>query len=260
MIRKIAVWERGTDMDRKYLVSIIMPVYNVAQYLNESLDSIVNQSYENLEIIVIDDGSTDGSGAICDEYAAKDKRIKLLHQTNKGVSSTRNAALDIMSGDFVAFIDSDDAYDPDYVQTMLDAMTDNGADMVICKFSNHSTTGKMTRDGTEELHPPIGEGTYGRVEAMQAFAENTIHAYVWNKMYKKELWDGIRFPVGMLYEDIDVMYRIINLCGKICVIGKPLYLYRKRPGSITSLKTADSIKDWLTICERMETYLYAQAS
>ncbi|MBP5208269.1 MAG: glycosyltransferase family 2 protein [Clostridia bacterium] len=242
-------------MNDKYLVSVIMPVYNVAAYLSEALDSVVNQSYDNLEIIVIDDGSTDGSEKICDEYAEKDKRIRLIHQKNSGVSSTRNAALDAVTGDFVLFIDSDDAYDPDYVSTMLNAMTENDADMAICRFTIHTTTGVMKRTGTEELRPPIGKGLYNRVEAMQAFAANTIHAYLWNKMYRKELWNDIRFPIGMLYEDIDVMYRIINLCDRICVIDNPLYLYRKRPGSITEQKTADSIKDWLTVCERMETFV-----
>ena len=164
-------------MNGKYLVSVIMPVYNVEAYLSEALDSVINQSYDNLEIIVVDDGSTDGSGKICDEYAEKDERIRLIHQKNSGVSSTRNAALDAATGDFVIFIDSDDAYDPDYVTTMLDAMIENDADMVICRFTVHTTTGVMKRTGTEELHPPIGKGLYSRVEAMQAFAAKIRATY-----------------------------------------------------------------------------------
>ncbi len=155
----------------------------------------------------------------------------------------------------MVFLDSDDAYDRDYAETMLNAIRDNEADMVICRFTIQKTTGRMIRDGTEDVRPPISKGLYSRVEAMQAFVDNKIHAYIWNKMYKKGLWNDIRFPVGVLYEDIDVMYRIINLCERICVIDDPLYLYRKRPGSITEQRTTESIGDWLTVSAGMESFV-----
>ncbi len=242
-------------MEQKCVVSVIIPVYNVAPYLAEALDSVINQSYEELEIIVIDDGSTDGSCEICDKYAEQDNRIRLIHQVNQGVAAARNTALDNVTGDVIAFLDSDDAYDPDYVKIMLAAMNDSGADVVICKYSKHFTTEKMSGDNIEEIGQLINGGIYDRIYAMRALASNKIHAYLWNKLFRARLWAEIRFPIGMVYEDIDVIFRVFNLCDKILVLDQPLYMYRKRHGSITEQKSTDSISDWLAICIRIESFV-----
>ena len=148
------------------LVSVIIPVYNVRPYLNEALDSVLDQSYENLEIIIIDDGSTDGSSELCDEYGKKDARICVIHQDNRGLSAARNAGLDHMTGDLVAFLDSDDAYDPEYILTMLSAMYPQNAafsepvDVVVCKYTVHYSTGEMKQRKRLLTHDHIGSSRY----------------------------------------------------------------------------------------------------
>ncbi len=230
-------------MEDHGLVSVIMPVFNVAPYLVEALDSVVNQVYTNLEIILIDDGSTDGSGAICDRYEKTDKRIRVLHQKNKGLSAARNAGLDIMNGIAVAFLDSDDAYEPVFISSMMDMMIQEGADLVVCGFSLHNTTGKMTEPNQSKDSSNTMRYVYDRNDALRAFADGTIHHVAWNKLYKKELWSTIRYPEGHVYEDVNTTYRIINACNAVCVSDKRLYRYRKREGSITAVSSQSNIRD-----------------
>ncbi len=142
-------------MENVKLVSIIIPVYNVAPYLVEALESAIHQTYKNLEIIIIDDGSTDGSETICDEYARKDHRVRVIHQDNKGLSAARNIGLGIMTGDAVAFLDSDDALEFDYVEKLVEAMNREDADIVICRFTIHNTVEKMVMDDRCPMYPPI---------------------------------------------------------------------------------------------------------
>jgi len=125
------------------LVSVIIPVYNVAKFLRESLDSAVNQTYKNLEIILVDDGSTDGSEIICDEYAGLDSRIKVIHQKNKGLSEARNTGLDIMTGSIVSFLDSDDVFYPDNIRRMVETMLTTNADVVTCRHENYVTEDRL---------------------------------------------------------------------------------------------------------------------
>ena len=125
------------------LVSVIVPVYNVSPYLREALDSVINQTYKELEIIIVDDGSTDGSASIYEEYAASDPRIKLIHQANKGLSGARNTGLEHATGEFVSFIDSDDSISPMFIESLVNAMVSTSADVSICRFSAFETSGKM---------------------------------------------------------------------------------------------------------------------
>ena len=148
------------------LVSVIVPVFNVRPYIVEALDSVINQTYSNLEIILIDDGSTDGSGEVCDEYAARDKRIVVIHQKNNGVSSARNAGLDVMHGEAVAFLDPDDAYRSEFISTMVAAMNREKADIVMCKYTNHRTNKKMKSNGREKTYPTIRGGYTTRVRRL----------------------------------------------------------------------------------------------
>ena len=214
------------------LVSIIIPVYDVEPYLSEALDSVIGQTYKNLEILIIDDGSTDRSGVICDEYASKDARISVFHQKNRGLSTARNVGLDHMSGDVVAFLDSDDAYEDVYIEKLLNAMLDADANLAVCKYTVHRTTGKMKRHG-EPVIPSGPSGIYNHCYGLRALADEVINVSVWNKLYQRELWQDTRFPDGYTYEDIDTSFRIFDLCNTIVVLDDPLYFYRKRPGSIT---------------------------
>ena len=226
------------------LISIIVPVYNVRPYLEEALDSVLCQSYGKLEIIIVDDGSTDGSGEVCDSYAKRDARVIVLHQKNKGLSAARNAGLDRMTGEAVAFLDPDDAYDSNYIEAMWHSMRGKKADIVVCKYTVHSTAKTLSRKGGEKTHPPIGPGLYDRLAALRALADGTINVGVWNKLYRRRLWTDLRFPEGHVYEDIDVACRVVEGCDAVCVMDQPLYLHRKRPGSITDTVSSDNLRDW----------------
>ena len=179
-------------MDHYGLISIIIPVYNVRLFLAEALESVINQTYKNLEIIVVDDGSTDGSGEICDNYAIRDDRITVIHQNNRGLSAARNKGLDIMVGKAVAFLDSDDAYHPEYVSKMIAAMIREEADLVICKCTVHQASGKMALNNHERTIPSIDPGIYDRVNGLNFLAEGAINHTVWNKLYRRTLWEDIR--------------------------------------------------------------------
>lgn len=226
---------KSEPLMKKYVVSVIIPVYNVASYLSKALESIIMQSYKNLEIIIIDDGSTDGSDKICDKYALIDSRIVLVHQDNQGLSSARNVGLRLMTGDYVVFFDSDDFCCEDYIQILIDAITADDYDMVICKYHICNAKGEVLIDD-ENLrgYPLIEKGNYSRECILRALVDGKVNKTVWNKLYNKSLWEHIRFPKGHVFEDIDTTYRIINCCKKICVIDDILYYYRKRPGSITN--------------------------
>lgn len=225
------------------LVSVIIPLYNVRPYLAEAIESAAHQTYQNLEIILIDDGSTDGSGRICDDYAAADPRIRVIHQENKGISSARNKGLETMTGEIAAFLDSDDAYHPEYISTMLEAMERSGSDMATCRWSSQPTTGKLRFDKTGNLSFAMKEGTYDRVTALRAYYDGKFASVMWNKLYKRELWENERFPEGHVFEDLDTSYRVLNNCHSVCVLNDVLYAYRTRPGSITDIPSKKSISD-----------------
>ena len=227
------------------LVSIIIPVYNVAPYIDEAINSVLNQTHKNLEIILIDDGSTDGSGEVCDTYSKLDERIEVIHQEHKGLSAARNAGLDIMTGDVVAFLDSDDAYHTDYVQSMVSAMSREQADIVVCKYTAHDTLNIMKLDGTEEVKPSIGNGRYSRNDALRALVDGAINISSWNKLYRRELWTNIRYPAGHVYEEQQTVLSLFELCKTVYVVDRPLYLYRRRPGSIIKTDTVANVSDLL---------------
>ncbi|MCR5376635.1 MAG: glycosyltransferase [Lachnospiraceae bacterium] len=232
-------------ISEKTKVSVIVPVYNVKPFLEEALNSVVNQTYQEMEIILVDDGSTDGSSEICDEYAKRDNRIRLIRQSNQGLSAARNAGLNIMTGEFVAFLDSDDAYHPMFVELMAQAMKGREADVVLCKRTLHHTDGVMKHKERGAIDPTITAGLYGRRSTLRFLAEGAINAGVWNKMYRQEIWNNIRFPVGHVYEDTDTTFRVLDACRRMFVIDQPLYMYRKRKGSITGTPSKDNICDWI---------------
>lgn len=230
-------------MENGSLVSVIIPVYNVKPYLAEAMDSVLSQTYPNLEIIVVDDGSTDGSGEICDRYAEKDSRITLIRQENKGLSGARNTGLDRMHGEAVAFLDSDDIYHPDFIRAMTEAMIRENFDIVLCKYTEHETTGPIRPTGREKTKPLTRQTSYNRAEALRALADRSINMTVWNKLYRRELWDKVRFPEGHVYEDEDTLYRVFVLSETLCVLNRALYRYRKRPQSITRISSRKNLQD-----------------
>lgn len=238
------------------LVSIIIPVYNVAPYLQEALDSVVHQTYSNMEIIIIDDGSMDSSGAISDEYAEKDPRIHVIHQENKGLSNARNAGLDQAAGEYIAFLDPDDAFDTTFIEELKTAIDCEPADLAIGKYTIHYTTGKMHRKVNDHAEPRIQAGTYDRLGMLQALADGAVNVSVWNKLYRRELWEKIRFPEGHVFEDQETAYRIMDECGRTVIVDNPLYFHRKRRGSITRTVSRKIVSDRILAASRVDEYAF----
>lgn len=237
------------------LVSVIVPVYNVLPYLREALDSLTGQTYRELEIILIDDGSTDGSGEACDEYAARDSRIFVIHQENKGLSAARNAGLDIANGDYIAFLDPDDAFHHEFIEKMLSSIIREDADMSLCKFSVQYTTEKMVWSSSVDLQPLINAGTYDRSAVLNLLLSDKLNTAVWNKLYKRSLWESVRFYEGHVFEDVETAYQICSRINKLCALEESLYNHRKRPGSITLDNSYKNIDDAFQSFIRTESFI-----
>ena len=242
-------------MVNEQLVSIIVPVYNVKPYIEEAITSLLRQTYKNLEIILVDDGSTDGSGEVCDMYCEKDERVHVIHQANKGLSGARNAGLDVMTAKIVAFLDSDDAYYPDYVRTMVEAMEREQAEIVVCKYQEYTTNENMNLGSGERIDPQIEQGEYSRDDALRALVDKRLNHAAWNKVYVSRLWENVRFPEGHVYEDRYIIYKVIEGCQKIYVVDQPLYAYRRRPDGIINTYSVKNVKDWISSYENLESYV-----
>lgn len=214
-------------------VSIIVPVYNVEKYLHRCLDSIVGQTYKNIEVIIIDDGSTDNSGKICDEYN-RDVRCHISHQKNKGLSQTRNEALKIVSGEYVLFVDSDDYIDNNLVEKILRLMRGNNADVAI--FSNYEITNFGSTKYINAFEKDnIDISSLDTNKLYHLVMMDKILNVVWNKMYKSDLWKGVQFPVGYNYEDLFVQPSLLLNAKKIIYTRDYLYYNnRLNSNSITS--------------------------
>lgn len=216
-------------MDNNYLISIIIPVYKVEEYLRQCLDSIVNQTYRNLEIILVDDGSPDSCGKICDEYAQKDARFKVLHKENGGLSDARNAGLDIFQGDYLMFIDSDDWVDPDFCEKALTYALRYNVSCVAFGVKN-IVDGKCAFYTKTDIVKKMSSEEILKHALMEAFPLE----YVCNKIFSKNIIKHIRFPKGYLYEDMAVTYQLLHRAKDVLIIPDCTYNYRcSRPGQIT---------------------------
>ncbi len=234
-------------MKKDYLISVIIPVYNVVKYIDKCMESVLNQSYSNLEIILVDDGSTDGSGELCDKYQRNDERVKVIHKSNGGVSSTRNMALDIIKGDYICFADSDDHMAPDMIEKLVNAVTTYDCDITICGFY-------IERDGELSMEDPDEREVlfFTRDEALDELIDDRrVFNYLWDKIYVKSLFDDIRFPIGRNYEDEAIMYKVFSKATRICKIPDRLYYYNKRTGSISDHRSDN--KKWYSNCIDMLT-------
>ena len=219
-------------------VSIIVPVYNTAAYLDKCVESIASQTYKNLEVLLIDDGATDGSGKLCDRWAEKDSRIRVIHKENGGLSDARNAGLERATGDYIAFVDSDDHITADMIEKLLRALLSADADMSICNCL------QVYEDGTPL--PEAEEGQIIRDEVLSGFAViekmpeemGFLYHIAWNKLYRKELFAEVRFPKGKLCEDVFIAHRLLAQCGKVACISDSCYYYVQRTGSILHSKSS----------------------
>lgn len=218
------------------LVSVIVPVYKTERYLHRCIDSLVNQDYKNIEIILIDDGSPDHCGNICDEYAKKDKRIRVIHQENQGISAARNAGIKKSCGEYICFVDSDDYVDIHLLSTVIPQMIEKNADAAI--FNAQIVHGNIHG---EILGWNIRSGEIQNDQIKQYLLQG-YDSYVWRKIYKRNIWDNIIFPVGKKYEDLYIITDLVQNIDNIIAIPRILYYYeREEHGSITQDRTLDSV-------------------
>lgn len=211
-----------------YLVSVIVPVFNVEQYLSKCIDSILQQSYKNIEVIIVDDGSTDSSSEICDEYKRKDTRVKVIHKTNGGLSSTRNKGLDLCNGSYVMFIDSDDYIEKNMVKDLVMAAIKQDADIVQCGFQTIYEDGSIKRKyNYENLVIKHKDNILD-----EYFNQNLINVIVCNKLYKSKLFENIRMIEGRNQEDYMLMPELLSKVDKFVNINGIYYNYLQRYNSI----------------------------
>lgn len=226
---------RENDNMYKPLISVIVPIYKVEKFLKRCIDSILSQSYDNLEIILVDDGSPDSCGKICDEYSRKDKRIKVLHKENGGLSDARNKALDIYKGEYVTFIDSDDYVSKYYIENLYNALEQGNADLAMSWFEN-------VFDGKPIKSTPSYkiENSLKVLNAEECLTrllyQDGVETSAWGKLYPRKSFIKHRFPKGKLYEDIPVTSKIIAESTKIAVISNVDYYYYQRIDGIQNEK------------------------
>ncbi|WP_391116738.1 glycosyltransferase family 2 protein [Psychrobacillus sp. L3] len=210
------------------IITVIVPIYKVEAYLHRCVDSILNQTYKNLEILLIDDGSPDKCGEICDEYAKLDERIKVIHKKNGGLSDARNAGIEIAKGEYISFIDSDDWIHVEYIEKLYQLLRKTDSDISVCDFIRTSTEDIQGENSKEIIYE------YSNVEALGQFLDKFYVQMViaCGKLYKRKLFEEIRFPVGRIHEDEFTTYKLIYKAEKIVLTTDQLLYYWQRKDSI----------------------------
>ena len=234
-------------------ISIVIPVYNVENYLQYSVGSLRKQTYENIEIILVDDGSTDSSGEICDQYAREDDRIKVLHIENGGLSNARNTGVKESSTDWIVFIDSDDYYDHRAIEYLVKLRDKYRVDLVatpVIEVRNYENS-DFLGDFREKYSGKLDR----RTALEQMFYGNYVGTHSGGKLYKKEILLRFPYPNGMLYEDLALAYEHIASCENIAVSDLNLYKYYRRPGSIVNSKYSDRLLDFYKAMEWNRNYI-----
>ena len=242
------------------MVSVIIPAYNVEQYVERCVYSVTKQTYRNLEIILVDDGSTDCTGIICDKLAKEDNRISVIHKTNGGLSDARNAGIDVSRGEFISFVDSDDYIASDMLEHMMNAMCETDISMVVVGFWKQSGDAR-------EYCGPTTERVVSSEEALKdIYIGHEIYPASWNKLYRRALFNNNRFAVGMINEDSEIITKLLMECNRVALVSKPLYIYMIREGSITqssfSSKDYNGIKAYRTavdVCKKRKKSLLPYA-
>jgi len=217
-------------MTAQDLVSIIVPVYKVEPYLQRSLNSALAQTHENIEVIIVDDGSPDNCPVICDEYAARDSRVRVIHQENGGLSAARNAGIDAAHGGWLYFIDSDDWCETPIVEHCVEKALQHNADLVV--FDHSSEGHGSIYDGI--IAVGLSEGIHTSYDALTALYNESIDFGIWHFLFARKLFDHVRFPVGEICEDIAVLHELIGSANSVYVLHEIGYHYISRAGSITS--------------------------
>ena len=225
------------EISNSIKVSVIVPVYKVERYLAACLDSLMAQSMEDIEILLIDDGSPDACGRICDEYAAKDARFHAFHTENHGLSAARNYGIERASGEYLMFVDSDDWVSPEFCAAAYDEAVEHTADLVMFRFQPMKGRRKAR---TKRIKDEPGFKT--QEEAIDLILDSNGN-YAWNKLYKRVLFESVRYPEGRVYEDVATTYKLIYQAERIWYTDRVLYYYRLREGSITHDKSREMFRE-----------------
>jgi len=217
------------------LITIIIPVYQVENYLHQCISSLLIQTYSNLEIILVDDGSKDDSGSICDFYAVQDKRITVIHKTNGGLSDARNAALNVAHGKYVTFIDSDDYVSGNYIELLYNMHIKYDADISVCKYEKLWISFNNNKLNSKRKKYKIIEYVFTVERALEEMLyQKLFNNESWGKLYPLEYFSDIRYPVGKLFEDLAVTYKLVEKASKVAVSSEAAYFYLQRNDSIMS--------------------------
>jgi len=216
-------------MDEK--ISVIVPVYNVEQYLERCVDSIINQTYKNLEIILVNDGSTDNSGQLCDELAKKDDRIRVIHKENGGLSDARNVGIDEAEAELIGFIDSDDYIDEDMYEVLMSNLTKANADLSMC--GHYDVFNGVIPNQVENIEVKLLSPSQAINMVMEA---KVMSVTAVNKLYKKDLFNDLKFEIGKIAEDAFIMIKLLDKCQTIVATNEKKYYYIHRENSITTQK------------------------
>lgn len=234
------------------MISVIVPVYNVENYLRRCVDSILGQTYRDLEVLLVDDGSTDGCAGICDEYAGRDPRVRVVHKKNGGAADARNAGLEAASGEWIGFVDSDDFILPEMYETLHRACVEHDVPLSMC--------GKIVweeKDGRRKRRCCLDRpALFSAREAvagllMDGFCDSSSC----DKLYWRGLFANIRYPSGAQYDDLNVTARLLGLAGTVYHVGEPLYLYAKRSGSVTTAPFHERTVDALIQSEQLKSFI-----
>lgn len=237
------------------LISVIVPIYNVEKYLEKCLKSICNQTYHNLDIVLVDDGSTDNSSTICDNYTQKDKRIQTIHKKNGGLSDARNCGISHSKGDYLIFVDSDDYIDLDMIKMLYNNLIEMDADISVCGY-NMIYNNRVV---------PICDGktrvVYSPLDALKVLLKReNMGVIACNKLYKKGIFHNVRYPVGQHFEDINTTYKLIVASHKIVYTPRPMYYYVQRETSINGMnfqtqKFNDKLYDMETAADELLNFV-----
>ena len=237
-----------------FKISIVVPIYNVEQYLHQCINSILNQSFNNFELLLINDGSTDNSGKICDEYAKKDLRIKVIHQKNSGVSVARNKGIDMATGEYIGFVDPDDYIDSRMYEILVNKIEEMKADIAICSFSFVKNDEVISHDNGNECK------VFNKEKSIEYYFKEKLpfdYSFLCNKLFRRGLFDTIRLNAFLsVQEDSEVLIRILNCCSSIIYVSEALYFYYIRVDSLTHSRL--TLKQLSVVDSLYEIYDYVQ--
>lgn len=230
-------------------ISIIVPVYKVEPYIHKCVDSILNQTFKDFEVILVNDGSPDNCGKICDEYAKKDDRVVVIHKENGGQATARNSALDIARGEYIGFVDSDDYIEKDMYEFLYNLCIDNNCDIANCSSTIYFKDRVQVNGGHELM-------IHDTNEAMRVAIEGVLYdECLWTKLIKKELFKNLRIPVGIAYEDTAFTYKLIDRAKRICCKGEAKYNYIKRDNSTMDRAIKEIKIDAVLVYEEMYKFM-----